>query len=104
MTYNNAERRTPDTYGPPRHSTNLINRSLGDYEDIYNMQHSKQLLMAQQAVQQSVVKQPTVDLNYRRPVSPTRYDPNIQIPVMPARYTPNFLEVIFAIYNFVLFE
>ena len=73
-----------------------MNRSFGDYEDIYNLSHNKQLLMAQQAVQQSVVQQPSVDLNYRRPGSPTRYDPNMQIPAMPARYTPNFLEVIFS--------
>lgn len=72
----NSERRTPDTYGPSRVSVN-DRRVLGDYEDIYQLGKAS--------------GQQSLDV-YRRPVSPTKYDPNIQIPTMPQRYTPNFLE------------
>lgn len=79
MSYNN-ERRTPDTYGPSRR-----NFTTTDYEDIYQL--GKAQVMPQIAQQQ----QPNVD-TYRRPLSPTKYDPNMQIPPMPQRYTPNFLD------------
>ncbi|KAG5671660.1 hypothetical protein PVAND_001850 [Polypedilum vanderplanki] len=78
MAYNN-ERRTPDTYGPS------ARRNFADYEDIYQL--GKAPVMPQIAQQQ----QP-VEMGYRRPLSPTKYDNNIQIPPMPQRYTPNFLE------------
>lgn len=85
MTYNN-ERRTPDTYGPPR--GNVERRTFGDYEDIYQLGKAGQV-MPQVAQSQ----QPPVDAgSYRRPMSPTKYDSNMQIPPMPQRYTPNFLE------------
>lgn len=86
MSYNNSERRTPDTYGPPRHNTDS-RRTFGDYEDIYNLGKSVQV-MPQIAQSQ----QPTDAGSYRRPMSPTKYDNNMQIPPMPQRYTPNFLE------------
>ena len=87
MTYNNAERRTPDTYGPPRINA-ADRRTFGDYEDIYQLGKGGQV-MPQIAQSQ----QPTVDAGtYRRPLSPTKYDNNIQVPPMPQRYTPNFLE------------
>jgi hypothetical protein len=79
MSYNN-ERRTPDTYGPS------ARRNFSDYEDIYQL--GKAQVMPQIAQQQ----QPPIDMGYRRPLSPTKYDSNMQIPPMPQRYTPNFLE------------
>lgn len=82
MAYNNAERRTPDTYAPS------ARRQFGDYEDIYQLGKNGGQVMPQIAQQQ----QPTVDMAYRRPMSPTKYDNNMQIPPMPQRYTPNFLE------------
>lgn len=86
LTYNSAERRTPDTYGPPR--ANNERRTFGDYEDIYQLGKAGQV-MPQIAQSQK----PNVDNgSYRRPMSPTKYDPNMQIPTMPQRYTPNFLE------------
>lgn len=81
LVYNNNERRTPDTYGPS------ARRQFGDYEDIYQLGKNGGQVMPQIAQQQ----QP-VDMAYRRPMSPTKYDNNIQIPPMPQRYTPNFLE------------
>jgi PH domain len=87
MSYNNSERRTPDTYGPPR-GVSAERRTFGDYEDIYQLGKNSQV-MPQVAQSQ----QPSVDAGtYRRPVSPTKYDGNMQIPPMPQRYTPNFLE------------
>jgi hypothetical protein len=80
MSYNNNERRTPDTYGPSRR-----NFPTTDYEDIYQL--GKTQVMPQIAQQQ----QPAAE-TYRRPLSPTKYDPNMQIPPMPQRYTPNFLD------------
>lgn len=85
MAYNN-DRRTPDTYGPPR-GVNSDRRTYGDYEDIYQLGKAGQI-MPQIAQSQ----QPPVEVAYRRPMSPTKYDGNIQIPPMPQRYTPNFLE------------
>jgi hypothetical protein len=82
MAYNNAERRTPDTYGPS------ARRQFGDYEDIYQLGKNGGQVMPQIAQQQ----QPAHDMAYRRPMSPTKYDNNMQIPPMPQRYTPNFLE------------
>lgn len=89
MSYSNAERRTPDTYGPggPPRTANE-RRTFGDYEDIYQLGKAGQV-MPQVAQSQ----QPPADSGtYRRPMSPTKYDNNIQIPPMPQRYTPNFLE------------
>lgn len=75
--YQSAERRTPDTYGPPRQGQER--RNFSDYEDIYNL--------AAQTNQQ-------IDAGtYRRPMSPVRYNNNTQIPNMPMRYTPNYMEV-----------
>lgn len=83
----NADRRTPDTYGPGR--VNPDRRTFGDYEDIYQLGKAGQV-MPQIAQSQ----QPHMPDNgtYRRPMSPTKYDGNMQIPPMPQRYTPNFLE------------
>jgi PH domain len=81
MSYNNNERRTPDTYGPSRR--NFVPQST-DYEDIYQL--GKSQVMPQIAQQQQPVD------TYRRPLSPTKYDANMQIPSMPQRYTPNFLD------------
>lgn len=89
MAYNN-ERRTPDTYGPGRVSSER--RTFGDYEDIYQLGKAGQI-MPQIAQSQQPPPPPPVDAGtYRRPMSPTKYDNNIQIPPMPQRYTPNFLE------------
>lgn len=83
MSYNNnAERRTPDTYGPSRR--NHFQQPTTDYEDIYQL--GKAQVMPQIAQQQQPVDA------YRRPVSPTKYDANMQIPPMPQRFTPNFLD------------
>ncbi|CRK88821.1 CLUMA_CG002668, isoform A [Clunio marinus] len=88
MSYNN-ERRTPDTYGPPRiDRVSNDRRTFGDYEDIYQIGKASSQVMPQVAQSQ----QPTTESGYRRPLSPTKYDNNIQIPPMPQRYTPNFLE------------
>lgn len=81
MSYNNAERRTPDTYGPSRRNNHFPTT---DYEDIYQL--GKAQVMPQIAQQQQPVDA------YRRPVSPTKYDANMQIPPMPQRFTPNFLD------------
>lgn len=87
MSYNNNERRTPDTYGPPRINA-ADRRTFGDYEDIYQLGKAGQVMPQIAQSQQPPVEAGT----YRRPQSPTKYDNNIQIPPMPQRYTPNFLE------------
>lgn len=84
--YNNAERRTPDTYGPGRVGPDR--RTYGDYEDIYQLGKGGQVMPQVAQSQQPPIEAGT----YRRPGSPTKYDNNIQIPPMPQRYTPNFLE------------
>ena len=85
----NAERRTPDTYGPPRGTNPQDRRTFGDYEDIYQLGKAGQVMPQIAQSQQP----PQLDNGtYRRPMSPTKYDGNIQIPPMPQRYTPNFLE------------
>ena len=84
----NMERRTPDTYGPPRDQR----RHFSDYEDIYNLsaQHQQQQQQQQQQMPQGDVG------SYRRPMSPVRYNNNnTQNPNMPMRYTPNYLEVVY---------
>lgn len=88
MSYNNAERRTPDTYGPSRVTNER--RTFADYEDIYQLGKTSQIMPQ---IAQSQQPPPPADAGtYRRPLSPTKYDGNIQIPPMPQRYTPNFLE------------
>lgn len=82
----NSDRRTPDTYGPPR-ATVVDRRTFGDYEDIYQFNKAGQV-MPQIAQSQ----QPPEAGTYRRPLSPTKYDNNIQVPPMPQRYTTNYLE------------
>lgn len=86
MSYNSSDRRTPDTYGPPRANA-ADRRTFADYEDIYQLGKAGQV-MPQIAQSQ----QPPEVGTYRRPLSPTKYDSNIQVPSMPQRYTPNFLE------------
>lgn len=85
MSYNNSERRTPDTYG---RGVNNERRTFGDYEDIYQLGKNGQVMPQVAQSQQP----PTDNGTYRRPMSPTKYDGNMQIPPMPQRYTPNFLE------------
>lgn len=87
MSYNNsnAERRTPDTYGPSRRNQFAPT----DYEDIYQL--GKSATAINQVMPQIAQQQQPVDA-YRRPVSPTKYDGNMQIPTMPQRFTSNFLD------------
>ncbi|XP_021693872.1 uncharacterized protein LOC5577636 isoform X9 [Aedes aegypti] len=88
--YPNAttDRRTPDTYGPPRAA---LEKHMSDYEDIYNLTMLSKSLppnMGDEAAAAAVASGA-----YRRPMSPLRYEQqNSQNPAMPQRYTPNYLE------------
>ncbi|XP_062557360.1 uncharacterized protein LOC134222215 isoform X5 [Armigeres subalbatus] len=90
--YPNADRRTPDTYGPPRAA---LDKHMSDYEDIYN------LTMLSKSLPPNVGGSGggggedvgNASTAYRRPMSPLRYEANSQNPgAMPQRYTPNYLE------------
>ncbi|KAL9692877.1 hypothetical protein quinque_012162 [Culex quinquefasciatus] len=79
--YPNADRRTPDTYGPPRAA---LDKHMSDYEDIYNLTMLSKSLPAEDQTPSAA----TAAAGYRRPMSPLRYDGQN----MPMRYTPNYLE------------
>ncbi|XP_038104792.1 putative mediator of RNA polymerase II transcription subunit 26 isoform X2 [Culex quinquefasciatus] len=79
--YPNADRRTPDTYGPPRAA---LDKHMSDYEDIYNLTMLSKSLPAEDPTPSAA----TAAAGYRRPMSPLRYDGQN----MPMRYTPNYLE------------
>ncbi|XP_058449336.1 uncharacterized protein LOC131429277 isoform X2 [Malaya genurostris] len=80
----NADRRTPDTYGPPR---TAMEKNMSDYEDIYN------LAVLSKSLPPNMPEEVTGSAGYQRPMSPLRYDNNNQQnPTMPMRYTPNHLE------------
>lgn len=88
----NADRRTPDTYGPPRAA---LEKHMSDYEDIYNLTMLSKSLppnMGEETAAAAAAAAATA-AGYRRPMSPLRYESNSQNPAMPLRYTPNYLEV-----------
>ncbi|XP_053683471.1 uncharacterized protein LOC128733725 [Sabethes cyaneus] len=77
----NADRRTPDTYGPPRAA---MDKHMSDYEDIYN------LTVLSKSLPPHMTDEAAAASGYRRPMSPLRYE--AQNSAMPLRYTPNYLE------------
>ncbi|XP_055526430.1 uncharacterized protein LOC129719072 isoform X9 [Wyeomyia smithii] len=79
----NADRRTPDTYGPPRAA---MDKHMSDYEDIYNLTVLSKSLPPPNMADETTA----ASGGYRRPMSPLRYE--AQNAAMPQRYTPNYLE------------